>query len=276
MNQITSLPRSALMITEGDDQAFPLFYARYIIGTREDVDIIGMPFLAWEPGYTSIGRHHPGVSLPQFTANPGMLLPRFIVANSLTRKAFYTPGCSAEDSRSHLVPYGLVYEAYVDPAKSEAARRAPARFPRLRLRGVADAAVWDDPVTLRAARNYGNAMAFNGSRALEHGDRDGAVRFLSAALRVPLNGELRPIALTHLGMALAAQGFTGEAEDRMRRAIRLNPRFGPALFQLAKLLFLTRRGLPEIRGLLMAAAENHTYLNQVEKRELAFLLARIP
>jgi len=276
VNQLAFLPRSSLMMTEGDDQAFPLFYMRYVLGGREDTDVIGMPFLAWEPGYASIGRHHPGISLPQFSSNPGVLLPRFIVANSLTRKAFYTPGCSAGDSQSHLVPYGLVYEAYVDPAKAVAARRTPARFPRLRLRGVADAAEWDDPVTLRAARNYGNAMAFNGSRALEHGDRDGAARFLSAALRVPMAEEIRPVALTHLGMALAAQGFMGEAEDRLRRAIRLSPRFGPALFQLAKLLYVTRQAGPEIRGLLMAAAENHHLLNQVERRELAFLLAKVP
>ncbi|MEK7766141.1 MAG: hypothetical protein AAB368_07875, partial [bacterium] len=248
VNQLGSLPRRAMLICEGDDQAFPLFYVHDVLGVRPDVALLPMPFACWEPAYARLPRHMAGLSWPPFSADPGVHLPRLIAANVPARPAFYTPGCSGQGSEGHLVPLGPVFAAYVDPAETLRARRAASRFPALRLRGAVDAADYRDPVTSRAVVNYGLALAYHGADLLERGQPAAAERYLAEAARLPLQPLPLAAALTHRGLCRALLSDPDGAERLLRRAIERAPEFGPGLFQLARLLLVRRRGIAEARG----------------------------
>ncbi len=265
------LPPNALLICEGDDQAFPLFYAQALHDLRPDVAIVPMPFACWEPTYRLMPAHIHGLAWPPFVKDPGRHLPGLMQANP-HRPAFYTPGCSGEGSEAHLVPRGTVFAAFADPAARARAQREAPRFPRLRLRGATEAAAWGDGVSARAARNYGIAYAYHGAALLEHADTAGATRFLGASLRLPMTDETRAAALTHLGLALSIAGRMDEAEPRYRAAIGIAPEFGLALFALGKLLIIRRRATGEIRDLLGRAARHPEFLNLKERQELSYIL----
>jgi hypothetical protein len=268
VNQLAPLPARAMLICEGDDQAFPMFYAQGVLGLRPDVTLFPMPFACWEPAYKRLPRTLPGFRWPAFVENPGVHLPRIMVANA-DRPAFYTPGCSGEGSADHLVPRGTVFAAFVDPKAASAARGQSVRFPALRLRGAADAGRYGDAVTVRAVRNYATALAYHGAEALERGRPEEAVRFLRAALRIPILEGTHAAALTHLGMSYATLRRFGEAEAGLREALRVRPDFGPAAFELARLLIVLRRPVNEIRELIMIAARHQEFLSEGERRDLA-------
>lgn len=273
VNQLGPLPRGAILICEGDDQAFPMFYAQSVAGYRRDVFILPMPFACWEPSYRSLVARHPVIHWPPFVANPGQHLPRILLANR-ERASFYTPGCSGEGSASHLVPRGVVFAAFADPAAAAVARSAHPRPPALRLRGAVTAPAYRDAVTVRAVRNYGFAFAYAGAQALEHGDVSGAGRLLGTALRLPMEPRARAAALTHRGMAFSSEVRFAEAEPLLREALALDPEFSPAAFELARLLIVARRGLDEARTLLAVSARRPELLTGAQRAQLAGALGR--
>jgi len=268
VNQLAPLPPRAMLICEGDDQAFPMFYAQGVMGLRPDVVLFPMPFACWEPAYVRLPRTMPGLRWPKFVLDPGQHLPRIMLANA-DRPAFYTPGCSGEDSGEHLVPRGCVFAAYVEPKAASAARAQDARFPALRLRGTADAERWSDAVTVRAVRNYATALAYHGAQALEQGRAEEAARFLTEALRIPAKEGTRAAALTHLGMACTILRRFEDAQRALRGALAVKPDFGPAAFELARLLVVLRHPSAEIRELIMVAARHPEFLTEPQRRELA-------
>ncbi len=269
INQLACVGPNGILICEGDEQAFPLIYLTDVLHLRPDVTVIGMPDACWEVSARRLAARHPALVFPPFVADPGRQLPRLILANAPAHPAFYTPGCTGNGSERVLVPVGLVYEAHVDPADAAAVRGRFARFPALRLRGTADARTWGDPMTAEGVKPYGLAMAYHGAAALESGRTDEAVRFLRAALRIPMQDEVRAVALTHLGLAYATTGHVEAAEPLYRQALRLRPDLGTASFELARALAVMRRDPGEIRGLLLNAARHPEYLTQRERAELA-------
>jgi hypothetical protein len=274
-NQLFPLPPGAILICEGDDQAFPLFYLHDVQSFRADVDVLPMPFACWKPSYDRLKPAHPNLVFPPFVNDPGRHLPDIIAANAPRRPAFYAPGCTGAGSEKHLVPEGVVFAAYANPDDADSARRVLPRFPELRLRGAADAGDYGDPVTLRAVHNYGFAIAFHGSRALERGDLRAAERYLSAALRLPMEKTVSATALTHLALVYGLTGRIERAEPAYRRAIALVPDFAPALFGLGKLLLIMRRDYPEAREMMRRAARKPDLLTASELRELRGLLSRL-
>ena len=271
VNQMASLPARAMLICEGDDQAFPMFYAQGVMGLRPDVTLFPMPFACWEPAYRRLPRNLTGFKWPPFVEDPGRPLPRIMVANA-DRPAFYTPGCTGEGSAEHLVPFGTVFAAFVDPGAAARARGRSIRFPALRLRGAADAGRYGDAVTVRAARNYSTALAYHGAEAIEQGRPEEAVRFLREALRVPGPIGTRAAAFTHLGMSCTMLRRFGDAEAALREGLKLKPDFGPAAFELARLLMVLRREPAEIRELILIAARHPEFLSAPERRDLARVL----
>ncbi len=272
-NQLAPLPFGAILICEGDDQAFPMFYAQTVAGIRPDVFLLPMPFACWEPSYRALVARHPGVRWPPFVPNPGQHLPRIMLANR-ERSTFYTPGCSGEGSSSHLVPRGVVFAAFADPAGAAAARAHRPRSPALRLRGAVDSPAYRDPVSVRAVKNYAFAFAYAGAQALEHGDLADAERGLRAALRLPMEERPRIAALTHLGMTLSASLRFAEAEPLLRGALALDPEFSPAAFELARLLIVARRQLDEARDLLLRSARHPELLTGAQRTQLAGVLGQ--
>ncbi len=273
VNQLAPLPRGAILICEGDDQAFPMFYAQSVMGLRPDVKIVPMPFACWAPSYRSLVARMPELAWPPFVPNPGQHLPRILFANP-GRATYYTPGCSGEGSASHLVPRGVVFAAFADPAAAAVARATRPRPPALRLRGAVDSPAYRDAVSVRAVRNYAFAFAYAGAQGLEHGDLPAAERRLREALRLPLEDRARTAALTHLGMTCSAQLRFAEAEPLLRRALALDPEFSPAAFELARLLIVARRGLDEARALLLRSARHPELLTGAQRAQLATVLGR--
>lgn len=274
LNQLAPLPRQAILICEGDDQAFPLFYLRQVLAYREDIALLPMPFACSPAGYGKIQPHMPGLAFPIFNLNPGRHLPGIILANSLSRDAFYTPGCTGGRSEAHLVPFGITFRVFVDPKQAQEEKRTPGRFPRLRLRGCTNAARYSDPVTMRAVGNYGFSLAYHGAGALQLGRPDTAEDFLRAALRLPLQKGIRVAATTHLGMAYERQGRLEDAAAMFRRAIELQGDFGPALLAYGRYLAAHHPGHPETRKLLFKAMRASEYLTNEEKMEARRLLSQ--
>jgi len=274
VNQLAPLPPRGIIICEGDDQAFPMFYARYITGFRRDVDILPMPFACWRPAYERLGPGLPGLILPPFIPNPGRHLPGIMAANP-GRPFFYTPGCSGAGSERFLVPRGTVFAAYPDPNQAATARREVRRLPSLRLRGAADAREYGDAVTERAVANYGMAFAFHGAQALERNDYAGAERDLIRAVRLPLNSGTFAAACTHLAMVSAINGKPDRCERLYRRAIGAMPDFGPALFGLGRLMLARDHDVAGARPFLERAARSPRFLNPLERAELAAILGKL-
>jgi hypothetical protein len=274
VNQLAPLPAGSVLICEGDDQAFPLFYARYVMRFREDVTILPMPFACWKPAYERLGPQLPGLNLPSFVPDPGRHLPAIIAANP-DRPFYYTPGCSGAGSERFLVPRGTVFAAFPDPVKATAARREYPPLPALRLRGAVESGAYGDSVTTRAVCNYGMAFAFHGAQAIERGDYAAAERDLSRAVRLPMNSGTLAAAETHLALVSALNGKPERCEGLYRRAIKANPDFGPALFGLGRLLLARDRDIIGARPLLERAARAPQFLNARERTELAVILGKI-
>jgi tetratricopeptide (TPR) repeat protein len=152
--------------------------------------------------------------------------------------------------------------------EAAAARARWIRFPALRLRGAVDAGAYGDPMTANAVRVYGLALAYHGAASLETARFNEAERSLRAALRFPMLDTVRGVALTHLGMTLAATRRVAEAEPLYRRALALRPDLGTAMLQLAKALAVMRRDPVEIRALLYNASRHPEYLTQRDRDEL--------
>jgi len=268
VNQLATVSPNALLFCEGDEQAFPLIYVTDVLKFRQDVTVIGMPDACNEISARRIAERHPGLVMPPFIADPGRQLPHIILANAPAHPAFYTPGCTGNGSERVLVPNGVSYEAHLDPTDADLARRRFTRFPRLRLRGAADAAGYGDPMTENAARAYGLGMAYHGAAALEHAQFAEAEHFLRDALRFPMLENVRAVALTHLGMTLAATGRIADAEPLYRQALAVKPDLGTAMLQLAKALAVMRRDPTEIRALLYNAARHPEFLTERDRQEL--------
>lgn len=273
VNQMAPLPPRAILICEGDDQAFPLFYIRQVLAYRDDIELVPMPFACSPAGYEKIQPHMPGLAFPEFNRDPGRHLPGIILANSPVRESFYTPGCTGGRSDAHLVPFGITFRVFVDPEKADQARRTLDRFPRIRFRGCIDAARYDDPVTMRAVGNYGFSLAYRGAGALQLGRPDTAEDFLRAALRLPLIIGIRAAATTHLGMAYERQGRLEDAGAMFRRAIELQGDFGPALLAYGRHLAAHHPGHPETRKLLLKALRSSEYLTNEQILEVRRLLS---
>ncbi len=277
VNQIAPLPADAMLICEGDDQAFPLFYVHAVAKLRPDIAILPMPFACTPDGYARLKEHLNLFAFPIFVRDPGSHIPRIIRANERKRPAFYTPGCTGAGSEAHLVPYGIIFRAFADPARAAALNRAPARFPRLRLRGCVTARRYLDHVTLRAVSNYSFAQAFHGARALQTGDPETAAAHLREALRIPVsNEEVHAAALTHLGIAYSRTGRRREAEACFERAFARFPSFGPGLFAYAEFLLDFRMGDPRIPQLMSRALLFPRFLTEAQREKAARVLRNMP
>ncbi len=274
VNQLAPLPPGAMLICEGDDQAFPLFYIREVLDFRKDIELVPMPFACSPEGYEKLKPHRPGLVFPAFNPDPGRHLPGIILKNSPGRAAFYSPGCTGARSESHLVPFGITFRVFVDPKGTEKEKQTLGRFPHLRLRGCVDAARYEDPVTMRAVGNYGFSLAYHGASALQLGRPGTAEDFLSEALRLPLREGIRAAAMTHLGMAYELQGDLDQAEAIYRQAIQLQDDFGPALLAYGRHLALHHPGHPETRKLLFKAMRASEYLTIEQRNEVRRLLSR--
>lgn len=274
VNQIVPLPPNALLICEGDDQAFPLFYVQGVLGRRTDVRIVPMPEACHPVAYGRFMRRYPDLVLPRFDPNPGVHLPRLIAANAPFRHSFYTPGCSGAGSERHLVPAGVVFEAHADPARAAAAARRPAPVPRLRLRGVMSAERYRDNVTLRAVGNYAFAIGYAGARAFEAGDLPGAERALAAALRVPADPDTRAMVLASLATVHVRTGKNELAEEEYREALETSPGFVPALLGLGKIRF-ARGDRAGARDMFLRAAAGEGDLPERLRSEIRAWLERV-
>jgi hypothetical protein len=203
-NQLLPLPRSAILFCESGDELFTLFYLHDVLLMRPDTDILSrMPYVRGGASLAHLKRIHPDLVFPDFAADLSLDFSAMILANAPRRRSFFAPGCTGyrpapgsmgtgiesrltpgrigPGSRLRLVPEGLVFG--VHDSRTDASLP---RFPALRLRGAADAARYADMLTLRVAREYASAMEFHGSRALELGDLATAKRYLSQAMRLPM------------------------------------------------------------------------------------------
>ncbi len=127
----------------------------------------------------------------------------------------------------------------IDPKNSEAHNAVAVLYEELKQTDLARAhfkkAVQLRPNNSRAQNNYGRFLC-------AHKNYAAAERHFKKAYEAPLNQ--RPwIALTNAGTCALLAGRVKQAEEFLRKALNLNPRFAPALREMVKVSFEQRNYL---------------------------------
>ena len=259
INVLRGIPKSGVLIADGDHYVMPISYDQAVLGLRPDILFIPSVFLFHEWGWEQLSRHRPDWK-------------RSIETRPLFRDRFQwlaTPGDGKENLfysfgsgylngvfgnlRGFLVPSGLAYQWRLQkPAINGVLEQGRALLRDQRLRGLGYFGSDEnlDPSTLEIYRYYGDQY-FLTARWLEgRGDEKDALAQLDRGIRFYPKDDS---AYNDMAAIVGRQGYLGLARQLCLEGLAVNPESESCLLNLANSYWLEGRLDEALKGYKRAA-----------------------
>jgi len=219
-NLLAGMLPDALVFPSGDHNTFPLVYLVYVEGYRSDVTV------ADKYGYIDLAlyREMPGNPGKPRTREERQAIEEWII-RSAHRPVYYTVKKPPPVDRTQTVSVGLGYHLLPEGHPCD----VTSCWARIRYRNLQGIRAPEDYAAANILADYRYAL---GTRALEEGDHHGAMQQFAEAARHAW--DVKEV-YNNIGSTLAEAGLTGEGVGYYEQAAKLDWRYTPARWNLAKI-----------------------------------------